>query len=294
MENPDLRSKKGGAIVPWLLVCALLGLGGFGYWYGHRPIADELQKKEVELAKAQGELTHLQTAANSAKADLDKAQDDLKQAKADLQQSAQQKDADAKLLEELKKQAGGGEVQGANGQITVTMVDKVLFKSGEAELSPEGEKVLMGLGGVLKNADKLVEVAGHADNQPVKSEVRELYPTNWELSASRATNVCRYLQEVVGINPRRLKAAEYSSYRPVASNASEKGRAKNRRIEILLLPNRIKTVKGDFSDEVAEKAPPPGKHVKGPTEKDRLKAMTALKQQKAAPTKTAKNDKKHH
>jgi len=293
MENNDLRPKKGGAIVPWLLVCALLGLGGFGYWYGHRPIAEELQKKEVELAKAQGELTHAQTAANAAKSDLDKAQDELKQARSDLQQSAQQKDADAKLLYELKKQGGGADVQGQNGQITVTMVDKVLFKSGEAELSPEGEQVLMRLGGVLKGADKMVEVAGHADNQAVKSEVRELYPTNWELSASRATNVVRYLQEVVGINPRRLKAAEYGSYRPVASNASEKGRAKNRRIEILLLPNKIKTVKGDFSDELADKAPPPGKHVKGPTEKDRLKAMMAMKQ-KAAPTKTARNDKKHH
>src|SRR5438128_5478546 len=107
MENADLRAKKGGAIVPWLLVCGLVALGGLGYWYGHRPIADELQKKEVVLVKASGELSRAQTAVNTVKSDLDKAQDDLKQVKADLQQSAQQKDADAKLLEELKKQSGG-------------------------------------------------------------------------------------------------------------------------------------------------------------------------------------------
>src|SRR4051812_30180788 len=131
MENADLRSKKGGAILPWVLVCGLLGLGGYGYWFGHRPVADELQKKEVELAKVGGEVQRAQTAANTAKADLEKAQDELKQAKTDLQQSAQQKDADSKLLDELKKQAGGGgDVEGANGQITLTMVDKVLFKSG--------------------------------------------------------------------------------------------------------------------------------------------------------------------
>jgi chemotaxis protein MotB len=286
MENDGvLVPQKRGVILPWVLVCGLLGLGGFGYFYGHRPVADELQKKEVELAKASGELQRAQAAANSAKADFDKAQEELKQAKSDLQQSTQQKDADSKLLDELKKQVSGADVEGQNGQITVTMVDKVLFKSGEAELSPEGEKVLTSLGGVLKSADKLVEVAGHADNQAVKSEVRELYPTNWELSASRATNVVRYLQEVVGIKPQRLKAAEYSSYRPVASNASEKGRAKNRRIEILLLPNKIKTVKGDFADEIAanDKAAS-GKKVKGPTEKDRLKAMIAMRQ-KAAPKK---------
>jgi chemotaxis protein MotB len=291
MENADLRPKRGGVILPWVLVAGLLGLGGYGYWFGHKPVADELQKKDVELAKANGEVQRAQGAANTAKADLDKAQDELKQAKSDLQQSAQQKDADSKLLDELKKQAGGGgDVQGQNGQITLTMVDKVLFKSGEAELSPDGEQLLMRLGGVLKSADKLVEVAGHADNQQVKSEVRELYPTNWELSAARATNVVRYLQEVVGLKPSRLKAAEYGSYRPVASNGTEKGRAKNRRIEILLLPNRIKTVKGDFSDELAsaDKAAPT-KHVKGPTEKDRVKAMIALRQ-KAAPAAI----KKHH
>jgi chemotaxis protein MotB len=265
------------SIVPWALVVFLLGLMGWGYWAGHRPVADELQKKEVELAKATGDAQRANATANQAKTDLDKAQDELKQARSDLTKSAAQQDADQKLLDDLKKQVGNADIQGANGQITVTLVDKVLFKSGEADLSPEGEQTLTRLGTVLKNVDKLVEVAGHADNQPVKSEIRELYPTNWELSTARATNVVRFLQEVVGLNGRRMKAAGYGSFRPVASNATEKGRAKNRRIEILLLPNKIKVQKGDFSEELAAADKNAPKKSSRPSDKDRLKAVVALR-----------------
>src|SRR5205814_823735 len=96
-----------------------------------------------------------------------------------------------------------------------------------------------------------IEVCGHADNQPVESERKQQFPSNWELSTARATNVVRFLQEQVGIKPRRLKASGYGSSRPIASNATANGRAKNRRIEILLAPDKVKVVKGDFSDELA-------------------------------------------
>jgi chemotaxis protein MotB len=283
MENAEVRSKKGGVILPWLLVLGLLGLGGYGYWFGHRPVADELQKKEVELAKVSGEVQRSQTAVNAANAERDKAQEELKQARADLAQSTAQKDADQKLLDELKKQvgAGSGDVQGGNGQITVTMVDKVLFKSGEADLSPEGELVLRRIGTVLRGVDKLVEVDGHTDAEAVKSEVRELYPTNWELSTARATNVVRFLQEDTHVNARHLKAAGFGPYRPVASNKTANGRAKNRRIEILLLPNRMKVDKGDFADELAaadkQLEKKSTKKVALPTDKQRLAAVKAKK-----------------
>ena len=271
-ETIELGSHAGAIALPWILLSVALALGVAGYLRVHRPLAEELEHKDVALAKAGAELERANAASNSAQGELQKLQDELKQARLDLAQSAAQKDADTKLLDELKRQAGAAEVKGMNGQITLTMVDRVLFRSGEAALTPEGEELLTRLGGVLKGADKLIEVTGHADNTPVKSEIRQLYPTNWELSTARATNVVRFLQEKVGLNPRHMKAAGYGSYRPVASNGSAAGRAKNRRIEVLLLPNNIKTVKGDFSGELAavEANPPkragvraaPGDHVK--------------------------------
>lgn len=255
---------RGSVVLPWILFLGTLGGSGFLYWTHFRPLADDGHKKDAAIA----DLTRLAAdakkdadAARAAKDELQKAQDQLKQAQADLARSASQKSEDDKLLAQLKQQLGGAEVNDAAGQITVTMVDKILFKSGEAALTPEGEQMLTKLGGVLANAAKLIEVSGHADNQPVESARKQQFPTNWELSAARATNVVRFLQEKVGIKPRRLKASGYSSSRPVASNATEKGRAKNRRIEILLLPDKMKVVKGDFSDEhaVAEAAPPKAK-----------------------------------
>src|SRR5262249_11114069 len=157
----------------------------------------------------------------------------------------------AKLKKEVG--SGGAEVAGAAGQITVTLVDKILFKVGQADLTPKGEELLRKLGTVLAGSDKLVEVSGHADNAPVESAIKERYPTNWELSTARATNVVRFLADTVGIDPRRLKAAGFGEHRPVASNATAAGRAKNRRIEILLFPDNLKVVKGEGNPPAATK-----------------------------------------
>jgi chemotaxis protein MotB len=276
MSKPDEtimldEVKRRPVVLPWLLFLAVTGLAGYLYWTVHRPLLEDAHKKDAALAdltKVVADAKRDADAARAAQDELQKTQEQLKQMQSDLARSAEAKSEDDKLLAQLKKEvAGAGDVQGAAGQITLTMVDRILFKSGEATLTPEGEQVLRKLGGVLASADKLIEVSGHADNQPIESDRKQLFATNWELSVARATNVVRFLQEKVGIKPRRLKAAGYGSYRPVASNASPAGRAKNRRIEILLLPDKIKVVKGDFSDETAPVAdarprPPAKKHAK--------------------------------
>jgi chemotaxis protein MotB len=249
------EKKRGGAIVPWLLFVLLLGGGGYLYWTQHRPLEAAAEKSAAELADAKKQLDAAKKDAQQAKDDLAAAKKQLEQAQGDLVRSSAEKSEDEKLLSQLRTQMAGVDVEGSGGAITVTMVDKILFKSGEAALTPEGEAMLRKLGGVLQSADKLIEVSGHADNQPIESDRKNQFPTNWELSSARATNVVRFLAEKVGIKPRRLKAAGYGSSRPVKSNATAVGRAKNRRIEILLLPDKIKVVKGDFSDETA--APPP-------------------------------------
>jgi chemotaxis protein MotB len=259
-EIVDLDARKPRGFLPWILFAVALAGGGYVYFGMHRPLVEEAHSKDATVADLTRQLRDAKLEAKVAKtaqAALKKAEDDNKQMREDLARSSAQKADDDKLLDQLKKQAGSSaDVQGAGGQITVTMVDRILFKSGEAALTPEGEQVLRKFGGVLKETDKLIEVGGHADNTPVESARKQQFPTNWELSAARATNVVRFLQEQVGIKPRRLKAAGYGSARPIASNATERGRAKNRRIEIMLLPDKVKVVKGDFSEELAA-APPP-------------------------------------
>jgi chemotaxis protein MotB len=93
------------------------------------------------------------------------------------------------------------------------------------------------VGRIIKEvADKIIRVEGHTDNVPIHPRLQEKYATNWELSNARATNVVRFLQDKIGIAPERLQAVGLSEFHPVASNKTREGRAKNRRIEIALLP----------------------------------------------------------
>lgn len=79
-------------------------------------------------------------------------------------------------------------------RLSVSMVDKILFPSGRAEITPEGLKVLERVGNILKNTkDKVIRVEGHTDNIPISGKLQKVYPTNWELSSARATNVVCFL-----------------------------------------------------------------------------------------------------
>jgi chemotaxis protein MotB len=143
------------------------------------------------------------------------------------------------LVEEIE--TGDIRVSERGGLLVIDVSDTVLFGVGDATLSERGQKVLTRLADSLKTLpdEAVFQVGGHTDNQPIKSEeVKARFPTNWELSASRATNVVRFLEETCQIPGKRLVAAGFSEFRPVASNAKPKGRAKNRRIEIALLPPR--------------------------------------------------------
>ncbi|MDP2168454.1 MAG: OmpA family protein [Thermodesulfovibrionales bacterium] len=146
------------------------------------------------------------------------------------------------LMSEMKSEIEKGEmtITQLKDKLTLSMVDKILFDSGSAEIKKGGKKVLDRVGAILKKvADKQIKVEGHTDNVPIGSRLTEKFLTNWELSTGRATNVVRYLQENAGIDPGKLIAAGYGEHRPVASNNTDEGKAKNRRIEIVLIPLEI-------------------------------------------------------
>ena len=117
------------------------------------------------------------------------------------------------------------------GKLKVNMLDEILFDSGETKIKPEGIEVLKRVGKVLLNVkDQTISIEGHTDNVPIGPGLVKKYPTNWELSAARATSVARYSQDKSGIDPRLISAIGYGLYQPIASNQTEKGRARNRRI----------------------------------------------------------------
>lgn len=143
------------------------------------------------------------------------------------------------LINELKNEIEQKEIQITQlaDRLSVSLVDKILFPSGEADLSAAGVQVLQRVGNIIKGAEgKIIRVEGHTDNVPIAARLQARFPTNWELSTARATNVVRFLQESVGIAPERLQAAGFSQYHPVDTNETKEGRSRNRRIEISLLP----------------------------------------------------------
>lgn len=142
------------------------------------------------------------------------------------------------LLEKMKNEISQGQVtiSELKGKLTVNLVDAILFDSGKAEVKANGMAVLQKVVEILNTVqDKAIRIEGHTDNVPIHGQLTARYPTNWELSAARAINVTRYLQEQ-GVDPLVLAAVAYGEYRPVAANDSEEGKARNRRIEIILVP----------------------------------------------------------
>jgi chemotaxis protein MotB len=143
------------------------------------------------------------------------------------------------LLEKMGKEIQQGQIAitELKGKLTVDVVDKILFDSGKAEIKPEGMEVLSRVVDVLATAtDKVIRVEGHTDNVPIKGNLARRYPTNWELSSARALTVVRYL-EAQGLDPHILSAVAFGEHRPAAPNDTPEGRAKNRRIAIVLQPD---------------------------------------------------------
>jgi len=142
------------------------------------------------------------------------------------------------MLKKMKAEIEKGQVTitELKGKLTVNMLNAILFDSGQADIRSEGLDVLKKVVDVLKRVkDKDIRVEGHTDNVKIIGALSKKYLTNWELSAVRAINVTKYLQDH-GIDPAVLSANAFGEYKPVADNDTDEGRAQNRRIEIILVP----------------------------------------------------------
>lgn len=116
--------------------------------------------------------------------------------------------------------------------IRLSFEDQILFDFGKADINPAGFTMLDQIAKAIQKVPKRVRVEGHTDNIPIQTA---RFPSNWELSVARAVNVVKYFAEVGNIDPHRLSAVGYGESRPVVANDTASNRAKNRRVEILLI-----------------------------------------------------------
>jgi chemotaxis protein MotB len=250
-------------MVKWLAgIVVLCAVGAAAvYWWVYRPQQLQLQEMQQRLAAAENEAATLRARV----ADLETIRNELVRTSAQLEGQVAAREGELaalrstqdELVEGLKQEIADRQVQveRIRDRLRVDMVDEILFDSGEATLKPKGMEVLKKVGAALaKVADRPIEVQGHTDNVPIVGALARRFPTNWELSAARSTNVVRFLQDTAGIDPKRLSATAHAEFQPRASNETEEGKRLNRRIEILLGPPTA--ADGSAADAPASQATP--------------------------------------
>lgn len=199
----------------------------------------------TDVGHLRGVEARLQEATNKLKEALAENQKNSEQIAAlqeqvnGLQKEKEKVGQSAKSLEdEMRADLESKDVTISNlkGKLTVNILDRVMFDSGEATLKRDGETVLAKIANILDGHPELkIQVIGHTDNVPIRNR----FTSNWELSTARALAAVHFLTEKAGVNPRNVGAAGYGEYRPIADNSTPEGRAKNRRIAITILPDEL-------------------------------------------------------
>jgi len=214
-------------------------------------LQQDLTRARADIDRLERVLSARSEQAGEAMAEMRRNIDQLEERNRELSQQvkqeriarearvAQMKNTYDELVDKMESEIKRGEItiSDLQGRLTVNMVERILFASGEAEVKPAGLEVLTRVGDILKEvADKEVRVEGYTDNIPISPRLQQTFPSNWELSTARATNVVHFLQDKVGIPGERLVACGYGENHPLADNATAEGRAQNRRIQIVLAP----------------------------------------------------------
>lgn len=138
-------------------------------------------------------------------------------------------------LDQELPQIKGIQVTQQDRGLVISLMEGVLFEPGNATLTPQAKKTLDTLAEILKKVPRSIRVEGHTDNAPIATSQ---YPSNWELSTARATNIVKYLMTYHKMNPNLLSAAGYGEFKPAADNSTVEGKQKNRRVDIVVLSPR--------------------------------------------------------
>lgn len=232
-SNQQLVSPRLGWIIAGVLTVALITV--LLLW---AVAAGKLRGLELLRAKLDDNKVSLASAQDQIQKDKDQLAN-LQSKVADLEQEKAQAAQMAKSLEdEMRSDLESKDVTISNlkGKLTVNILDRVMFDSGEAILKPDGEAVMRKVAAILAGHPTLkIHVIGYTDNVPIRNR----FASNWELSTARALAAVHFLTEKAGVDPRRVGAVGYGEYRPLADNATAEGRARNRRIAITILPDEL-------------------------------------------------------
>lgn len=198
----------------------------------NRELLTQLEAKEKALAAEQDRLNKLSNELASNTKRLN-----------ELESMIAAKDAAMKKLKETLSKAlnafegKGLTVEQKNGKVYVSMENKLLFQTGSWAVGSEGRRAVVEVGKVLaQNPDITVLIEGHTDNDKILGNIGGGIENNWDLSTKRATAIVNILAENGGIRKQNLTAAGRGEFAPILSNDSPEGKAKNRRIEIILTP----------------------------------------------------------
>jgi len=248
----------------------------------HEATTAELKDAEAENATLRRERDRLHGELEAAKimmeGKLAASQDELAELRVQREAQKAQLELFRKFTEKLQSMIAVGDIDVymRRGRMVVGMPSQVLFPSGQHELSEKGKGTLRKVAAALKEfPERRFLVAGHTDNKPIGEKLKTLYEDNWDLSARRALVVTRFLIGE-GVAAGSLAAAGYGEHDPARSNKSAGGRAKNRRIELIVepllaelpkLPGDLKKEgEGEEKKEAREKAPPAEKKEKAPAQ----------------------------
>lgn len=144
----------------------------------------------------------------------------------------------------------------ARGLVVTILSDRILFASGSSDLQPAGRQVLAAVSDALHDLDNEVVIEGHTDDRPIDTG---RFPSNWELSTSRAAAVLRLLSDDLGLPAERLSAAGYADQREVGDNTTESGRARNRRVELVVVAGEEDLAVATASAPASEVTPSEGR-----------------------------------
>lgn len=183
-------------------------------------LQDEVADKQATIDELQAELAATRTEVAEKRETVDDLQAEYDTLVADLRDEVQ-----AKTVELQQREAC----------VQIDLANRVLFPSGSATLTEQGEEILNKVAETLKTfTDKQFYVVGHTDSAPIGESLKDRYPSNWELSAYRSAAVVRHLVTMAGVSPSQLAVVGRASVRPLVPNDTWDGRAKNRRVEIIV------------------------------------------------------------
>lgn len=255
MTVPADRDPRRTTWLPWLVVAMAMAAAAASLLLGWLParsesaalrerverLSGDLERHASDLRERDRRIAELTAASSELTRQLDSTKGELNSTIQEREALITElREAQRELTDTLKDEIAAGDVliQERRGELVVDVSDQLLFDPGKADISDAGKGLLGQVAASIKRLPPKLrfQVGGHTDSQRVVSpELVERYPTNWELSTARASNVVRYLEEHGKVRGSKLIAAGFAQYQPASSNKTSSGRQKNRRIEIVVV-----------------------------------------------------------